>query len=119
MEENVILEYYNKILHLRGAKNFLNDIILINDVLINYTEEYAYSAVNYLATKYQKDIDKLGRLMTGIMVFDRANYPEKDEDDLMFDLMYLRDAIIVFAAVHVGLEKTLHTAVVKIQGQKA
>ena len=40
--------------------------------------------------------------------------PEKDEDDLLFDLMYLRDAIIIFAAVYTGLESTLHSAVVRI-----
>lgn len=114
MEENVIQQYYDKIIHLRSARNFVNDIFLINDALINYSEEYAYSVINYLSVKYEKDINKLGRLMTGVMVFDRVDYPEKDEDDLLFDLMYLRDAIIIFAAVYTGLESTLHSAVVRI-----
>lgn len=114
MAQNVVQEYYNKIMHLRSARHFLNDIILINQTLLDFSETKASQTVNYIAIKYKKDLNQFGRMMTGVMVFNHDELPPKTAEDLEYDLLYLRDCIIIFAAVHTGLENTLHSAVVKI-----
>ncbi|MBQ2864778.1 MAG: hypothetical protein IJE91_04890 [Clostridia bacterium] len=114
MAQNVVEEYYNKILHLRSAKHFLNDIFLINQTLLNFNEVEASQVISYIAIKYKTDLNQFGRMMTGVMVLNQNELPPKTEADLEYDLCYLRDCIIIFAAVHTGIENTLHSAVVKI-----
>lgn len=114
MAENVVEVYYNRIMHLRSAEHFLNDIFLINDTIINFEFNNAEQVISYIAIKYKKDLNQLGRLMTGVMVFKPHELPPKSEADLEHDLYYLRDCVIIFAAVHTGVENTLHDAVVKI-----
>ena len=114
MAENVVEVYYRRIMHLRSAEHFLNDIFLINDTIINFEFNNAEQVISYIAIKYKKDLNQLGRLMTGVMVFKPHELPPKSEADLEHDLYYLRDCLIIFAAVHTGVENTLHSAVVKI-----
>ena len=114
MAENVVEVYYNRIMHLRSAEHFLNDIFLINQTLMNFDYATAEEVISYIAIKYKKDLNQFGKMMTGVMVFKRNQLPEKTEVDVERDLYYLRDCIIIFAAVHTGVENTLHSAVVKI-----
>ncbi len=117
MAQNVVEEYYNRILHLRSARHFLNDIELIHQTVLNFDVDTAEQVISYISIKYKKDINQLGRLMTGVMVFKPSELPPKTEADLENDLYYLRDCLVIFAAVHTGVENTLHSAVVKINRQ--
>lgn len=114
MGNNIILEYFNKIKHLRVANSFLNDINLINYTLLHFTYSEAQETISYVAIKYKNDLNTIGRMLTGVMVLNNVEVGEKTEDDLADDLLYIRDCIIVFAAVHCGIENTIRSAVVKI-----
>ncbi len=114
MENNVVETYFNKIKHLRVAESYLNDISLINYTLNNFTEVNAEQTISYCATKYKNDLNLIGRMLTGVMVFNNNEIGPKTEEDLFNDLLYIRDCIIIFGAVHCGIENTIHSAVVKI-----
>lgn len=117
--ENVIDTYLQKIIHLRSANSYVQDILIINDVLNNFSYGQANATISYIALKYRKDLNTIGRMLTGVMVLDQKDVGLKDEEDLYEDLLYLRDCVVVFGAVHTGIENTIHSAVVKINRQYA
>lgn len=118
MEENVIQTYLNRIVHLRSARKYVNDLWLIESTLRFFDYDEADQVIGYIAVKYRKDINAIGRMLTGVMVLTPAEAGEKDDVDLYNDLCYLRDCLIVFAAVHSGVEKSLHSAIVKISKEQ-
>lgn len=114
MENNIILDYFNKIKHLRVAQSYLNDIAIINYTLLNFSYASAHETINYIANRYKNDLNTIGRMLTGVMVFNENEIAPKTEEDLYDDLLYVRDCVIISGAVHCGVENTIHSAIVKI-----
>ena len=112
--ENIIDNYLQRIIHLRSAMPYVQDIEIIESALNEYDDEEAKQVVSYIALKYRKDIDTIGKMLTGVMVMSQAKAGKKSEDDTVDDLLYLRDCVIVIGAVHTGVENTIHSAIVKI-----
>lgn len=114
---NVIDTYLQRIIHLRSATSYVKDLLLIDETLNDFSYDQANAVISHLAIKHRKDLNTIGRMLTGVMVFDQKDVDPKTEDDLYEDLLYLRDCIIVFGAVHSGVENTIRSAVVKINHQ--
>lgn len=114
MSNKIINGYYNILSHLRVAQPFLQDIELIDSVLNNFDYDEATRVISHVATRHQTDFNTIGKHLTGIMVFNEDELPPKTSADLINDLHYVKDCVIISAAVHCGLENTIHSAIVKI-----
>lgn len=114
----IIEDYLNKIKHLRIAKDYLQDLLIIEDTINDFDYDYATQVISYLSIKYRKDLNTIGRMLTGIMVLNQSELGPKTGDDLVDDLLYLYDCIIILGAVHCGLEDTVKSATLKIKRAK-
>ncbi len=114
---NIIDRYLKQIVHLKSATKYVNDIVIIEESLVNFSYEDAEDTISYIAIKYRKDLNTIGRMLTGVMVLSPKEVGEKTPEEVYDDLLYLRDCVIVFAAVHCGLEKTIKDVVIKINNQ--
>ena len=114
----IINGYYNTLKHLRVAEPYLQDINLINQELKNFNTDSATDLIDYLAKKHRADFTVIGKHLTGIMIFKQADLPEKSDADLVNDLRYIQNCIIISAAVHCGLENTLKSAMLKLSRAK-
>ena len=110
----VVEDYFNKIRHLRSAKGYLQDLLIIQDAVNDFNYDYATQVISYLSTKYCKDLNSIGKMLTGVVVLNSYEIEPKSAEDLLDDLYYLYDCIIVMSAVHTGIEDTLRSAIIKI-----
>lgn len=120
MAGQIVNGYYNILKHLRVATPFLEDINSIDYELNNFDTNRATDLIDYLAKKHRNDFTIIGKNLSGILIVKQTELPEKTDDDLISDLNYIRNCIIISAAVHCGLEDTLQSAMRKLsrEGEK-
>lgn len=118
MAGQIVTGYYNTLKHLRYAKPYLDDIERINYEFNNFTTQSATDLIDYLAKKHRNDFTTIGKHLTGIMIFKQTELPDKTDDDLVRDLEYIQNCIIISAAVHCGIENTLQSAMQKLSRAK-
>ena len=53
----VVEDYFNKIRHLRSAKGYLQDLLIIEDAVNDFNYDYATQVISYLSTKYCNDLN--------------------------------------------------------------
>lgn len=110
----ILEKYFNRIRHLRMAKPYLDDINKLFNLLDNYNHRQAIVTVSKLTTKYEDGINKIGFLMSGRPVVKgqiNTLYAEHTEDDMVADIEYIIDCIIIIAAVRFGVVKSYETAI--------
>jgi len=116
---NLIENYYNSIKHFRGSLHYLKEIEEIEDAIIFYEQETAQNVIMFYADKYKTYLNKIGKLLTDVYVYkDITIYNTKTDEDLINDLHYLIDSIIIIATVNLGLEKSLNEIIVKLKNEK-
>lgn len=116
LTDNVLFRYYEQILHFKGAKSFVNDINILSYVIDNFTPNKAVQVLKKIVFKYKAQVNELGKHLTGIVTLkDTRIYKQKTPDDLMFELYYMLRCIVIFATVHVGLEKNIYEVTKKIK----
>lgn len=110
--------YYNRISHLRFAKPILDDIEALKNVQLKFYRPAAINTISRISLKYEKDLQKIGFYLSGRPIIKgetRALYANKTDDDVMDDLTYLINCLIVIGAVKFNLEPSLEAALKKVQ----
>lgn len=101
--------------HLVVSREYVYDILLIERVLNEFNVDDAVYLLERYTTKYKSIINEIGAKLTNIIVISKAGvYQEKTEEDLIFDLEYLRDCVLVKASVACGLNNNVDELLNKI-----
>lgn len=101
--------------HLVVSREYVYDILLIERVLNEFNVDDAVYLLERYTTKYKSIINEIGAKLTNIIVISKAGvYQEKTEEDLIFDLEYLRDCVLVKASVACGLNSNVDELLNKI-----
>lgn len=109
--------YYSRICHLRIAQPIINDINLILSSIYDFKTGQAINVVSYISLKYQKELDRIAFIVSGRPVIKGnhidlyMNYPT---ENLMADLEYLVDCLVVIGSVRYGVEKSIDDAIKRI-----
>ena len=112
----VIEKYYNVIKNLRSCAPFIKEINECNDLLDNFDYMRAVQVINKYALKYQVDINNIAKLNSARPIVTSKNimeelYSKKDDDDVIDDVKYIRDCIIIISSCVCGACSDLSTFV--------
>lgn len=115
---NIIYDSLMKLLHLKGAKYYVRDIMLASNAITNFNPGYATLVLKKLVHKYKQPLNQLGKHLTGVIVFsERGIYSKKSEYDLMVDLHYVLRSIVIFGSVQMGIEPSIYHMCKKIKSE--
>lgn len=106
--------YYERICHLRIAQGLIKDINLLNSTLINYSRKKAISNISYIALKYQKELDKIAIYLSGRPVIigqEEVLYHDHTEENLLADIEYLIECLIIIGAAKYGVVSSIEDAI--------
>jgi len=108
----IIEKHYETLRHLRMAKSYVDDIQKLNFVLNNFKRNQAIALLSKLTLKYEKGIDQIGFYLSGRPVIKGQIdnlYGDRSTDDLVADIEYLIDCIVIIGAVNFGLAPSIES----------
>ena len=112
-----MIDYYNKIKHLRIAQGLVKDIDSLQYLLYAFNRKQAIHTVSHITLKYRSDLDKIGIYLSGRMITTGNQYElyhNYSDESLIDDINYLIDCLIVIGSVKYGGIKSLEEAINKI-----
>ena len=113
----MILQYYKRFKHLRIAQSYVKDIEILLYLLDNYNHYEAINTVSHLTTKYEDGINKIGAYFNArTVVKGEINelYQDHTSSDMIDDIEYLINCIIIIAVVNLKIEPNIETVIKKL-----
>lgn len=119
MNEEVLFNYYNLFKNLRVVQRATSDINELQYVIEeDFDRNLAIDVCSKMSLKYEAPINRIGSLFSGLKVFRGMKvYREKTDEDILDDLIYIRNCIIIYATVACGLEPSYNTCLIKVTAQ--
>jgi len=111
-------KYYSRMSHLRLALPLLTDISALENLIYNFVRPRVIQQLSYTSLKYEKELQQIGFYFSGRTIVKGETsilYSHKSDDDLLDDLYYLIDCLVVIGAVRFGMEDSIESALEKIQ----
>lgn len=113
----MIQQYYNRLKHLKIAQSYVKDITNLLNLLDNYHRREAVNLVSRLTLKYEHGINKIG-LYSDARSVEKGNvedlYKDYSDENLVDDIEYLIECIIIIAVVNLKIEPSIETVIEKL-----
>lgn len=109
----VLYDLYCKIKHLRAMQEIVREIEILDYYAENYDEAEAIRCIDFCVTKYGEYIKRIGSLYQDkVVVEDNPElYDNKDDEEINSDVEFIRDCLIIIAAVQSGLRPNIETVI--------
>lgn len=108
----VIENYYNTLQHLRMAKPYTDDIKKLNACLLKYRRKDAINLLSKLNLKYETPLNQISFYLSGRPIIKgevNELYREYSDEQVVDDINYLIECIIIIASVKLRLCPDLDT----------
>ncbi len=105
-----INEYYDKLRRLKYAKEYVEDINLLNDAYLHFNPDNAKQVITYISSKYENGINEIGDLSTKQYVLTGTYaelYATETDESIKDQLLYLIECVVGIASVKFRFESTL------------
>lgn len=102
--------------NLRSVKQEIDNYIILENLLENFDRDRAINELDRILTHYVKQIKEISKYKTKVKVHenDEEIYETKTEDDLIGDIIYTMNCLIIIASVKCGLEKDIKSMCAKL-----
>lgn len=102
--------------NLRSVKQEIDNYIILENLLNNFDRDRAIYELDRILTLYVKQIKEISKHKTKVKIYehDEEIYEEKTEDDLIGDIIYTMNCLIIIASVKCGLEKDIKSMCQKL-----
>ncbi len=111
-------KYYSRMSHLRLALPLLTDISALENLIYNFVRPRVIQQLSYISLKYEQELQQIGFYFSGRTIVKGETsilYSHKTDDDLLDDIYYLIDCLVVIGAVRFGMEDSIESVLEKIQ----
>ena len=111
-------EYYKKLSTLKLAKPFLDDIDLLQKACLDCASTKTQKIITYISNKYEDGINEIGKLFTNKTVVSDTYenmYSVKTCQDVLDDILYLIDCVIIISCVKVGFKNSIKELIESIK----
>lgn len=114
-----LLKLFHYFEHLKVVETLVSEIVQMDYYVYNFVEDEAIALIDYFLTKYNKEIKEIAKLYKDTVVIedDPDVYESKDSEEVNSDAEYIRDCLIIIAAVKSGLRQSYKQVIDEIEGR--
>lgn len=109
--------YFNALSRLKVAQEDVKLINLVASAIENYERYYSINILSNILVTYKFEIDKISKLIGNDEItvekkepIERYNDEEISDEQVLHDLHYVRDCLILISAVNYGMAESLKDA---------
>lgn len=114
---NKLDNYFNALSRLKVAQEDVKLINLVASAIENYERYYSINILSNILVTYKFEIDKISKLIGNDEItvekkepIERYNDEEISDEQVLHDLHYVHDCLILISAVNNGLAESLKDA---------
>lgn len=114
---NKLDNYFNALSRLKVAQEDVKLINLVVSAIENYERYYSINILSNILVTYKFEIDKISKLIGNDEItvekkepIERYNDEEISDEQVLHDLHYVHDCLILISAVNNGLAESLKDA---------
>ena len=112
MNEQKLLRYMHDLSHIRGFEEQARDIDEIQNVINHYNRDSAKQVCSHYSYKYESMINRVGEYYNDAHVLTNTDlYYTKTEEDMMDNLIFIRNVIVIYMSVRARLYDSIESAV--------
>lgn len=121
--ENLLTKYYKALAVLKTQQKNMHTIYSLHDCLINYNRAQAIKTLSKVLFKYSKQINIIANLLNtphintfeNVDVVEEYNKEKKLDENILYDIEYTIDCLIMIFAVDAGFASSLNEIANKLK----